>query len=683
MDNNITNTQDLLREMDNITGDDPDVSFNDIDNTQQIVSNIDRITASQVTNTGSDITQTDVDCSDKQGEVENPIVPTYTSYTDCSHKQEEAVNQISSQEKNSLMTQCEFQFNNETSNTECLQHEHQKIDLKLVPVTMVTGMYDVKDSTEIVSKSMESSEDSKTLIVETSHCEPPSKKLKVNQAESQSVLKPAFQFVPRNVHTSQVNNNPEAVKQTIKKQEFVKTISNTSFDDTETKGDNLKIKSHEQTVQKESYSKKEETDSLLKSDMNTSPYKFKSYDANVVLPPEVVKTWRTSCDIKEGEVIEIESDCDSIFTSDPVCFAHVVTDFSKVEDNYLRGCKWSPDGTCLLTNSNDNKLRIYNIPTELMDSKNHEITSNQIVKESDTVYDFCWYNKMSSADPDSCCFLTTCKDSPVHMWDMNTGKLKCTYRPYNHLDEMTTAHSLCLSLDGNKLYTGFNRMIRVFDVSRPGRQCIQRPTFVKHQGQPGIISCIAASPQGGGIYAAGSYARAIALYHEPDGNMLCMFEGQQGGVTHIAFSPDGTKLYSGGRKDPEILCWDLRKPGQILFVVLRLCETNQRLYFDQDGSGRHLVSGCHDGAVSVWDTSRLPVKVLPESDPLLKLVMKFKAHRDCVNGVSINPKMNVLASCSGQRHYPDLGDSDDSDNDSVDININTKDNSVKLWKFKS
>jgi hypothetical protein len=50
---------------------------------------------------------------------------------------------------------------------------------------------------------------------------------------------------------------------------------------------------------------------------------------------------------------------------------------------------------------------------------------------------------------------------------------------------------------------------------------------------------------------------------------------------------------------------------------------------------------------------------------------------------SINPKMNVLASCSGQRHYPDLGDSGDSDNDSVDNNVNTKDNSVKLWKFKS
>ena len=194
MDNNITNTHDLLR--DNITGDNPDVSFNDVDNTQQIVSNIDRITASQVTSTGSDITQAAMDCSDKQGEVENPIVPTYTSYTDCSDKQE-TVYQISSQEKNSLATQSEFQFKNETSNTECLQ---QKIDLNLPPVTVVTGVYDAKDSTEKVSKSMESSEDSKTLIVKTSHSEPPNKKLRVNQTESQSVLKPAFQFVPRNIH---------------------------------------------------------------------------------------------------------------------------------------------------------------------------------------------------------------------------------------------------------------------------------------------------------------------------------------------------------------------------------------------------------------------------------------------------------------------------------------------------
>ena len=40
----------------------------------------------------------------------------------------------------------------------------------------------------------------------------------------------------------------------------------------------------------------------------------------------------------------------------------------------------------------------------------------------------------------------------------------------------------------------------------------------------------------------------VALYSEPAGSMVCMFEGQHGGVTQVMFSPDGTKLYSGGRK---------------------------------------------------------------------------------------------------------------------------------------
>ena len=40
----------------------------------------------------------------------------------------------------------------------------------------------------------------------------------------------------------------------------------------------------------------------------------------------------------------------------------------------------------------------------------------------------------------------------------------------------------------------------------------------------------------------------MAVYSEPKGDMVCMFQGQQGGITHIAFSPDGNKLYTGARK---------------------------------------------------------------------------------------------------------------------------------------
>lgn len=65
--------------------------------------------------------------------------------------------------------------------------------------------------------------------------------------------------------------------------------------------------------------------------------------------------------------------------------------------------------------------------------------------------------------------------------------------------------------------TGYNRMIRVFDVAEPGRSFEARPTCKTRKspvGQRGIISSLAFSPTafGGGLFAAGSYARTICLY---------------------------------------------------------------------------------------------------------------------------------------------------------------------------
>ena len=40
----------------------------------------------------------------------------------------------------------------------------------------------------------------------------------------------------------------------------------------------------------------------------------------------------------------------------------------------------------------------------------------------------------------------------------------------------------------------------------------------------------------------------VAVYTEPRGEMMCMFQGQQGGVTHLLFSRNGNQLLTGGRK---------------------------------------------------------------------------------------------------------------------------------------
>ena len=98
------------------------------------------------------------------------------------------------------------------------------------------------------------------------------------------------------------------------------------------------------------------------------------------------------------------------------------------------------------------------------------------MREAETIYDYAWYPLMNSADPASCCLISSCRDHPLHMWDAFTGQLRCTYRAYDHLDEISAAHSLAFSADGAKLYTGHKNVVRVFDVSRPGRDNHQRKT---------------------------------------------------------------------------------------------------------------------------------------------------------------------------------------------------------------
>jgi WD40 repeat protein len=371
------------------------------------------------------------------------------------------------------------------------------------------------------------------------------------------------------------------------------------------------------------------------------------------------------------------------FTTPPTLLAYCSTEFQS-PDNYLRGCLWSPDGSCLLTNSNDNKLRVFDLSEHLSSNKS-TVTSlmpSLCIPEAELIYDYCWYSCMDLKYPETCCLVTTSRDNPIHLWDSLTNQLRCTYRAYDQMDELTSAHSLMFSLDGQMLYCGFTKMIRVFDVSRPGRDCYSRPTYAK-VGQSGIISCMAINPVMPKTYAAGSFNRTVALYTEPRGEMMCMFQGQHGGVTHIKFSPEGSMLFTGGRKDPEILCWDLRNPGEILFTLQRQVATNQRIYFDIDSSGRYVMSGNQNGTVTVWDLQSSPTSQL-HSDPILAPVYTFVAHdNDTVNGLSCHPSSPLTATASGQRHItiklPADSDVEDTDSDDDEDN-NCIDNSLKIWR---
>eukprot|EP00061_Rhincodon_typus_P015274 g42861.t1 len=150
---------------------------------------------------------------------------------------------------------------------------------------------------------------------------------------------------------------------------------------------------------------------------------------------------------------------------------------------------WAPDGSCILTNSADNTLRIFNLPSELYTGELDDLPEMMVdvivleesavlrMSEGDTIYDYCWYPIMSSMAPETCFLASSSRDNPIHIWDAFYGDLRATFRPYNHLDELTSAHSLCFTPDGTQLFCGFDKTVRVFDTSRPGRECEKRPTL--------------------------------------------------------------------------------------------------------------------------------------------------------------------------------------------------------------
>nr|XP_053652277.1 telomerase Cajal body protein 1-like [Cherax quadricarinatus]XP_053652278.1 telomerase Cajal body protein 1-like [Cherax quadricarinatus]XP_053652279.1 telomerase Cajal body protein 1-like [Cherax quadricarinatus] len=370
-------------------------------------------------------------------------------------------------------------------------------------------------------------------------------------------------------------------------------------------------------------------------------------------------------------------------------------EFSASKSNFTKGCKWAPDGSCLLVGSDDRKLRLLNLPTPIvqgefqseswfMGESEKYARAAITVQENELIYDYAWFPLMQSSDPRTCCFAVTCRDHPVHLWDAWDGQLICSYHSYDHLDQLVGAYSIGFNQEGSHLLCGFKKCIRVFHTSRPGRYF----ETIDSKGQPGIISCMAFNPQLPCVFAAGSYLGTLGLYNLQSNNLFCRMEGCLGGVTHVQFSSDGTKLFSGTRKNNEILCWDIRNLGTILCGYKREVSTNQRIYFDLEPQlNRFLISGDTKGQVLKWDLSHNNEGTSAKEDiPLLMPSSSFTAHKDCTNGVSIHPYCPIVATSSGQRHFPEPISECDSDSSYEDDAMKPlftrqkiKECSVKLW----
>ncbi|CAO3571855.1 unnamed protein product [Mortierella alpina] len=326
------------------------------------------------------------------------------------------------------------------------------------------------------------------------------------------------------------------------------------------------------------------------------------------------------------------------------------------ENNFFKALKWSPDGSCLLSSSNDNCLRIFALPESTTSTpEDTQLNAGVVIKEGEVVYDMCWYPGMSSLDPASCCVLSSSRDHPVHLWDAYTGELRCSYTIVDHCEVNVAPNALCFNLDGTKIYCGSNNMIQIFDTARPGRDSQKRPTVPTRKskkGQKGVISCLAFNPDQSDLYAAGSYLKTIGLYDARAEELLLLLRDKShrphhraskestvknqdasqqqrssdavppmGGVTQLQFSPDGLYLYSASRQDAYLRCWDIRNTAHVLHRLERPGElTNQRISFDISNDGRWLTTGDMNGDISMFDLTS------PEDAGADRLVARYHGH---------------------------------------------------------
>ncbi|KAI7863821.1 WD40-repeat-containing domain protein [Spinellus fusiger] len=362
-------------------------------------------------------------------------------------------------------------------------------------------------------------------------------------------------------------------------------------------------------------------------------------------------------------------------------------------NNYFRNSKWSPDGTCLLTNSEDTMIRLFHLPQNVYDQTatddSEPVTVESMapvlaIREGESIYDFAWFPMMNAQDPATFCFLTSVRDHPVRLWDATTQTVRASYCAIDHRERFIGPNVVRFNLEGSKIYCGYENMIEVFDVQRPGQESQKIPTVPKRKskkGQKGIISCLDFSPDYAGLYAAGSYSKTVGIYDESNHELCLKLTGIEGGVTQVQFSPNGQCLYTASRQSQSILCWDLRNTVHILYELPRQGKTNQRLSFDMNAAGTVLVTGDQHGQVTFYNTHTGETTA---QDPVDHSLMTLAAHQDSVSSASLNPVYPVMATTSGQRKY--TMDSE-SEEDSVDLHttdVHTMekiDNSVHIWRM--
>ncbi|KAF2842136.1 hypothetical protein M501DRAFT_1054867 [Patellaria atrata CBS 101060] len=371
--------------------------------------------------------------------------------------------------------------------------------------------------------------------------------------------------------------------------------------------------------------------------------------------------------------------------------------------NTFRSLQWSPDGTCLLTNSADNILRTFIVPPDLLSGVFHSLTPYASHESPKPVYASASYPLFDLNRPETTLLLYSparqpirfidalrwfpaANNTPSHSYEDDeaytqpTSSIIASYPLINPLtEEFLAPHSLIFTTDNSHFVAGTTSRLSMFDINYNGQGPIQtHPTIPSRRhirkgngvGMKGIISTLSISPATS-ILAAGTFSRWIGLYAaEGAGETVAVFplpylhtsktlipEAEQGlpgtGVTQMKWSPCGRYLYVAERQSDAIIIYDIRVTGKrVGWLKGRNAFSPQRMGFDviSRGEGHDVMAGGIDGKVRVWgNPGRGCVRYEDEITEGVMRDVEWEGHEDVVCAAVFHSCGSVLATASGQQ----------------------------------
>ncbi|KAF8542579.1 hypothetical protein BDD12DRAFT_728461, partial [Trichophaea hybrida] len=189
------------------------------------------------------------------------------------------------------------------------------------------------------------------------------------------------------------------------------------------------------------------------------------------------------------------------------------------ESNFFKSAIWTPDGTSLLTHSEDNGLRTFILPPNLLDGVNKlHLTPHTTNFTASPVYATAIYPFASLSSPETFVYLCSPRGAPIRLHSLLNPGLLGSYQLVNpHTETHDAPYSLVISPNNPTTFlAGTTNQISIFDLNRPGSAPMTTLRTIPTRRSPatattmkGIVTALTLSS---GILVAGTNTRQIGLY---------------------------------------------------------------------------------------------------------------------------------------------------------------------------